>query len=243
MTFVPIKAQSVHQKCDVKRVLQSCKTYFGMPKWQTTWSKNKEATTGVVRPPSPRPKEQGIRHVNLENLSTATNKPVYPWQTGKGPIKSMVHCSNLTYGMGRGCNKPEGAEVQPFTHWHVLQQRTKDVTCWAKRGHQTRYAQNTFQAPKCVAVDVQCSSCIIRWRNPREPGKTNCKPVCNTQYNKLKPAVVRKCKLSIYGTTSFQQMNHFLVSRVDLTCIYLSKKRGLNTRGSKYRKLCFTRNS
>ena len=40
--------------------------------------KNKEATTGVVRPPSPQPKEQGIRHVNLENLSTATNKPVYP---------------------------------------------------------------------------------------------------------------------------------------------------------------------
>ena len=109
--------------------------------------------------PSPRPKEQGIRRVNLENLSTATNKPVYPWQTGKGPIKSMVHCSNLTDGIGRGCNKPEGAEVWPFTHWHVSQWRTKDVTCWAKRGHQTHYdnAQITFLAPKCMAVDVQCS--------------------------------------------------------------------------------------
>ena len=171
---------------------RSCKTDFGMPKWRTTWSKNKEATTGAVRPPSPRPKEQGIRHVNLENLSTATNKPVYPWQTGKGPIKSMVHCSNLPYGIGRGCNKPEGAEVRPFTCWHVSQWRTKDVTCWAKRGHQTRYdnAQITFRAPKCVAVDVQCSSCIIRLRNPREPGKTSCKPVRDTRYNKLKPAVM-----------------------------------------------------
>ena len=78
MAFVPIKGQSARQKCDVKRMSWSCKTDFGMAKWQTTWSKNKEATTGVVRFPSPRPKEQGIRRVNLENLSTATNKPVYP---------------------------------------------------------------------------------------------------------------------------------------------------------------------
>ena len=34
----------------------------------------------------------------------------------------MVQCSNLPYGIGRGCNKPEGAEVRPFTHWHVSQQ-------------------------------------------------------------------------------------------------------------------------
>ena len=117
--------------------------------------------------------------------------------------------------------------------------------CWAKRGHQTRYdnAQITFLAPKCVAVDVQCSSCIIRLCNLREPGKTNCKPVRDTWYNKLKLAVVRKHKLRICGTTTFQQPNHFLVSRVNLTCIYLSKKRGLNTHGSKYRKLCLTRNS
>ena len=40
---------------------------------------------------------------------------------GKGQIKSMVHCSNLAYGIKRGCNKPEGAEVRPFTRWHVLQ--------------------------------------------------------------------------------------------------------------------------
>ena len=145
-----------------------------------------------MRPPSTRPKEQGIRHVNLENFSTATNKPVYPWQTGKGPIKSMVHCSNLTYGIGRGCNKPEGVEVWPFTCWHVSQWWTKDVTCWAKRGHQTHYdnAQITFRVPKCTAVDVQCSSCIIRLCNPREPVKTNCKLVCNTRY-KLKPAVLQ----------------------------------------------------
>ena len=53
MTFVPIKAQSACQKCKVKCVSRSCKTDFGMLKWRTTWSKNKEATTGAVRPPSP----------------------------------------------------------------------------------------------------------------------------------------------------------------------------------------------
>ena len=40
MTFIPINAQSARQKCDMKRVSQSCKTDFGTLKWRTTLKDN-----------------------------------------------------------------------------------------------------------------------------------------------------------------------------------------------------------
>ena len=91
-------------------------------------------------------------------------------------MKSMVYDEKRRLGIGSGCSKPGGFDVESLVRAQTGHAATKCAQSRRKRFHHTRWNSNSdsLRAPRCPAISVSCNSYIRISRKPPYFGTTNC---------------------------------------------------------------------
>ena len=90
-------------------------------------------------------------------------------------MKSMVYDEKRRLGIGSGCSKPGGFDVESLVRAQTGHAATKCAQSRRKRFNHIRWNSNSdsLRAPRCPAISVSCNSYIRILQKPPYFGITN----------------------------------------------------------------------